>query len=133
MALDYTDFLTTFPEFSNVTETSVQLFIDIINNGFNLSGQTNTSVLNAYYFLVAHFVSTSYDLDTGLVRTLSPSYTLTSSGTDRQSASFAQMQTMSSDMSFITSTRYGQVYFTLSKQFYLFNNYFSFNNIRGCC
>lgn len=121
-------FRTNFPEFNAVADSICQALIDVVNNGFNLISDnvTDTAILNIYYYLVAHFVAVS-TTTTGTIAPAAGSYMPESSTVGAVSASFAKINDLSADQSFMLSTRYGQVYWFLAKQQYIKSNYLSFS------
>lgn len=123
--LDLTDFQTMFPEFSAVSTSLIDTFINLINNGYNFTTNnvTDTTILNIYYWLLAHFVSTSTQPVTGNISGPSGSYMPDSTTASHVSISFMQIQNLSLDQSFMNSTRYGQVFWMMTKQQYVQNFY----------
>lgn len=123
--LDLADFQTMFPEFSAVSTSLIDTFINLINNGYNFTTNdvTDTTILNIYYQLLAHFVSTSTQPVTGNIAGPSGSYMPDSTTASHVSISFMQIQNLSLDQSFMNSTRYGQVFWMMTKQQYVQNFY----------
>jgi hypothetical protein len=123
--LNLTDFQTMFPEFNLVSTSLITTFINLINNGYGFitSNETSTTVLDIYYWLVAHFVSTSTQQSTGNINGPAASWMLEATTTAQVSASFAKIQNLSIDQSFMNSTRYGQVFWMMTKQQYVQNFY----------
>lgn len=123
--LNSTDFLNLFPEFSTVSINLINTYINMINFGFMLvtNNVTDTNILTIYYFLVAHYVSISTQPTTGTLSGPAGSYMPESESTGAVSASFAKIEKLSADESFMLSTRYGQVYWTSAKQQYIQNFY----------
>ena len=125
--LDYADFLAMFPEFTNVPEALVTTFINLINNGYGFTQQnvTDPVILGIYYWLLAHFVASSTLPVTGSTSGPAGSYLPSATAAGLVSASFQTVANLSADQSFMLSTRYGQVFWTMSKQQYVQNYYFN--------
>ncbi len=123
--LDITDFNTMFPEFASVSSALVTTFLNLINNGYGfiLQNVTDTTILNIYYWLCAHLVATATQVNTGAIGGPSGSYMPESMKTGLVEASFAKIQNLSADQAFMLSTRYGQVFWTFTKQQYVQNFY----------
>lgn len=119
-------FRTNFPEFVSVQDSIINGILDVINYGYNLisNNVTDTGILNIYYYLVAHFVSVSTNSESE-IGPPGGSYMPESSTTSKVSDSFAKIDGLTADMSFMLSTRYGQVFYFLSKQLYIQRTYLS--------
>lgn len=118
-------FRTQFPEFKNVSDANIQTILDTINCGFQLItlNITDACTLNIYYWLTAHLAYLGYDLSTGESKPASPSNALQASSTSRTSVTFANIEPMTADQSYINSTRYGQMFYWLCRQRYIHNTY----------
>ena len=125
--LQLAQFRTLFPEFSAVSDALVQTFLDLINNGYNFinNSVTNTTILNIYYWLSAHFVATATIPVTGAIAGAAGSYLPSSTTASKLSVSFQAVQGLSMDQVFMNSTRYGEVFWTMAKQQYIQNFYLS--------
>ena len=123
--LNLTDFQTMFPEFNLVSSSLITTFINLINNGYGFitSNETSATVLDIYYWLLAHLVSASTQQSTGNINGPAASWMLEATTTAQVSASFAKIQNLSIDQSFMNSTRYGQVFWMMTKQQYVQNFY----------
>lgn len=119
-----------FPEFSTVSPTLVQLFLDMVNCGYQLTTVTNTCTLNIYYWLIAHLVATATQQVTGATAGASGSYMPVGSTAGLVSLTFQAIEGLSADQAFMLSTRYGQVFWMFSKQQYVMNTYFNVGCVR---
>lgn len=130
--LDIGDFNTMFPEFANAPSALVTTIINLVNNGYNFINQnvTDPTILNIYYWLVAHLVATSTQTTTGSILGPAGSYLPESQTASKVSVSFAKVQNLSLDQVFMFSTRYGEVFWTFAKQQYIQNFYI---NQTGFC
>lgn len=122
-----------FLEFSNVSTSLIQTFINLINNGYNFINQnvTDSTTLNIYYFLAAHLVAVSTQPITGVTNGPSGSYMPLSDSAGLVSLSFQAIEGLSADQAFMLSTRYGQTFWTFAKQQYVQNFYL--NNLCWWC
>lgn len=123
--IDVADFQTMFPEFSSVSSSIITIYVNLINNGYGLvaNNVTDSTVLNIYYFLCAHLVQVATNYANGTTSGPSPWYALDATSTSKASFDFVKLQEVTIDQSFMTSTRYGQVYWTFMKQQYIQNYY----------
>lgn len=123
--LNLTDFRTTFPEFSAVSDALINTFLALINNGYQFitNNVTSATTLNVYYWLVAHFVATATIPVTGAIAGAAGSYLPSSTTASKLSVSFQAVQGLSMDQVYMNSTRYGEVFWTMSKQLYVQNFY----------
>ena len=118
-------FRTMFPEFKNVADANIQTILDLVNCSFQLISLeiADDCTLAIYYWLVAHLAYLGYDLSTGESKPASPSNALQASATSRTSVTFANIDALSADQSYINSTRYGQMFYRLCRQRYIHNTY----------
>jgi hypothetical protein len=125
--LNSTDFNAMFPEFSTVSSALITTFINLVNNGYQFTQDavTDPVILNIYYWLVAHLVATSTKKYTGNIAGPSGSYLPAADSAGLVSISYQQVQGLSADQSFMLSTRYGEVFWTFTKQQYVINFYLS--------
>ncbi len=123
--LTLANFQTMFPEFGNVSVDLINTFINLINNGYQFTQQnvTDATTLNIYYWLLAHLVATATQQITGATGGPAGSYMPLSSTAGLVSMSFEQIPNLSADQAFMLSTRYGQVFWTFTKQQYIQNFY----------
>lgn len=108
-----------FPEFSAVSSSLVQLFIDMLNSGYVLTNETDQNVLNIYYWLLAHLVAVSTQQITGGTAGPSGSYMPLGSTAGLVSLTFEAINGLSADQAFLLSTRYGQTFWYFTKQRYI--------------
>lgn len=121
-ALVDTTFYAMFPEFASAPMYLVNQYIDLINNFYNLSDVSDSWVLNNYYYLLAHFVATSTMVsDKSQIAYPATSQTKSGENAGSLSADYASayIANMTADQSFLTSTRYGQMFFFFQKKQYL--------------
>ncbi len=125
--LQLTTFQAMFPEFATVSTASIQIYLDLINNGYQFITQNieDTTVLNIFYFLAAHFVAVSTNQGIGTTAGPSGSFMPIASTAGLVSLNFQQIENYSADQSFMLSTRYGQTFYYFQKQQYLQNFYLS--------
>jgi hypothetical protein len=123
--LNSTDFNTMFPEFVSVSSSLITTFINLINNGylFTVQNVTDPTILNIYYWYVAHLVAVSTQTITGTLAGPSGSYLPNSETAGLVATSFQEVKDISADQSFMLSTRYGQVFWVFTKQQYVQNFY----------
>lgn len=120
--LNSTTFYAMFPEFSAAPLYLVQQYIDLINGYYRLTDVEDSLVLLNYNYLLAHFVALStMPGDRSQVSGPSAVNTKSSETAGSLSASYVSgnIANMTADQSFLTSTRYGQVFYNFKKVVYL--------------
>ena len=126
--LQLATFLTMFPEFVNANTANPVLipnYILLVNNGYGFSrtSESDTSILMPYYYLIAHFTSVSTMPQNGMLAGPSASDRTIGDHSDLVSLTFQAIEKLSLDQSFMTSSRYGQIFWMFTKQSYIQNMY----------